>query len=878
MTRAASRHLIAWWLGRALPPAALAGALGDLDEEFITRARTVGRLRAEWWVLREAHSVARAYNRVRRLEHSVSHARLRFAPLRDLGTGLVESLRHLRRAPGYTVLAAGSLGLAVAAIISTAGVTDTILRQSIARSQADRVHRLTSVTTSGATMAFSFPELETVRAALSDSGRIGAVALTPALVRVDDVSAQDLVDVSVGAIHEVLGVRALHGRLLTPEDDQPGRPRVIVVSEAFWRARLFESTDAIGRRVVLNGLDYTVIGVAPTLPSLGFFGVSAAGWIPAATADSLLKRGWRTDPGNRAFVALVKTDPPDSRPVLDGRLATATGDLARAFPEHWRDRRLQVTDGLLVTGNLRRTSTNIASMLSVMAAMLLVVAATNVGGLVFAQASTRRRATAIKAALGARPGTLIMATLAEGALLGALAGVVALALYGWFAQIAQSIPVLPTIALRLDLPWTWGAIGLTAVLSVAAGIATTLIPALSISRRASTRSLDALSTRHSGDLTTSRARRWLLGAQVAATVVLVVCATLFTRSLDAIGDASVGIDIDRIAAFDFDIEPAGVAPDALPALARAALERVRALPVVAGAAMASLAPIDQATPGGDVRAVINSSEVVFRDVTRLTVTPEYFATVGLRRLDGRLFSAIDTLRPVAVVNETLARSLQGAPRFTDLDSGTAYEVIGIVSNAKYRTLNEPAQPHFYTAASPGFHMALLVRAAGDPAGLFDDVQQALDQTGPGIQGFFPRTGRDHLRPVLLPTLVSAGVARALGMIAGGLATLGLFGLLSWIVQSRRQEWGLRVAIGASPADLRRLVIRYAWQAAWPGSLVGLAAATAVAWLLRGQVFGLTVLDPVLLTIVPVMVIGVVLVASWLPARRATRVSATELLR
>lgn len=873
MTRAASRHLIAWWLGRALPPGTVAGALGDLDEEFITRAATVGRVRAEWWMVREALSVVRAYRQVRRVE-----ARPRLALVRDLGDGLVESLRHMRRAPGYALMATGSLGVAIAAIISTAGITDTILRQPIARSQAERVHRLSSAITSGQSQAFSFPELEAVGAALSGSAQIGAVALTPALMRVDDASAQDLIDVSVGAVHDVLGVSAVRGRLLTRDDDRPGRPRVLVVSEAFWREKLFASDTAVGRVVVINGLDYTVVGVAPTVPSLGFFGVSAAGWVPAATADSLLTRGWRTDPTNRAFVALLKTDTPRLSPEVDGRLVTAATDLARVFPERWRDRRLLATEGLLVTGNLRRTSTLIASLLSVMAALLLVVAATNVGGLVFAQASTRRRAIAIKAALGARRATLVMGTLAEGALLGVFAGLIALALYGWFAQLAQSIDILPTVTLRLELPWTWRVAGLTALLSVTAGVVTTLMPALSVSRLASTRSLDALSSRQSSDMTTGRARRWLLGAQVAATVVLVVSATLFTRSLGAIGGTSVGIDIDRLAAFDFDIEPTAVPPEALPALARSALDRVRALPAVAGVAMASRAPVDQSTPAGDVRAIIHSAEAVLRDVTRLEVTVEYFNTVGLRRLDGRLFTPADASRPVAVINDTLARRLQGATAFTDLGSGMSYQVIGVVSNAKYRTLNEPAQPHFYSAVAPRFHMAMLVRAHGDPAALFADVQRTLDLTGPGVQGFFPRTGRDHLRPILLPALVSAGVARSLGMLAWGLASIGLFGLLSWLVQSRRQEWGLRMAIGASPMDVRRLVIRHAWQAAWPGTLVGLAATTVVVWFARGQIFGLTVLDPVVLTIVPALIGGIVLVASWLPAQRATRISVTELLR
>jgi hypothetical protein len=319
-----------------------------------------------------------------------------------------------------------------------------MLGRPVAHQEPERVLRLTSTTTSATSLPFAFPELDAVRAHLGPSDALAAVALTPALLRVGDATSQDLIDVSVGAIHDVLGVRALRGRLLAANDDLPGRPRVLVVSEQYWRTRLFGADDVIGRQVMVNGLDYTVVGVAPTVPSLGFFGVSAAGWVPASGADSLLNPGWRTNPDDRAFIALIKLHQatPAALASLESALGRATGELAERLPDRWRERRLEAAEGLLVTGSLRGTSIVIASLLSAMAALLLVVAATNVGGLVFAQAAARRRATAIKAALGARPGTLVVGTLIEGLVLGVLAGVVALALYLWFAGLAQ----------RIDLP------------------------------------------------------------------------------------------------------------------------------------------------------------------------------------------------------------------------------------------------------------------------------------------------------------------------------------------------------------------------------------------------------------------------------------------
>jgi hypothetical protein len=354
----------------------------------------------------------------------------------------------------------------------------------------------------------------------------------------------------------------------------------------------------------------------------------------------------------------------------------------------------------------------------------------------------------------------------------------------------------------------------------------------------------------------------------------VVLAALFTRSLDAMHAAPIGVDVDRLVAFDLDIEPPGIEPARMRALVAEAVTRVRALPGVSGAAMAGRAPVDASTPSGAVRI----GQARLPDVTRLDVSDGYFEAVGLPRVSGRAFSLADTGLPVAIVNETLAARMDGESGFVDEVSGRRLTVVGVAQDSRYRSITEGPQPHFYVPVAPAFHMALLVRAAGDPAQLVPTVQRALDATGPGIQGFFPRTGREHLRADLLTTSAAAFMARLLGVVAAALAAVGLYGVLLWLVQVRRGEIGLRMALGASASEVRRFVIAQALASAWPGVVAGAAIALTAAWTLRSQWYGVGLLDPVVVLAVVGVQAAMIVVATWIPARRATRISPTELLR
>jgi predicted permease len=376
----------------------------------------------------------------------------------------------------------------------------------------------------------------------------------------------------------------------------------------------------------------------------------------------------------------------------------------------------------------------------------------------------------------------------------------------------------------------------------------------------------------------------LVSAQVCLSLTLVVGATLFTRSLDALATVDVGFPRDRLVALDFDVEPTQLAISELPALAQEALTRVSQLPDITSAAMANRAPIDQSTPGVEVRARAGDTATI-GDVGFYLATDRYFETVGLAIVAGRAFTASEARSgaDVVIVNETLAERLwprgDAAERSLYLVAeARTVRVVGVARNSKYRTLSESARPHLYRPTPPTLGLTLLARTSGDPYQTLGMIQRTLDGVGPGLVGFFPRTLDDHLAIDLLPTRAAARAATALGALALILSTAGLYGLVAWFVELRRREIGVRMALGASPSSVRSLIVRQALRTAIPGMVAGLMLASIFAIVTRSALFGVQPLDPIALGVGLAALAVVVGSASYLPSRRATRVDPASALR
>jgi putative ABC transport system permease protein len=866
------RSMLAW----SLPNRIAAEAADDLFEEHRRLRQTRGSITAAVFLVREATALVGAF-----LSAAISRFIRSLALVRR---DLAHAVRAVMRRPGSTLGAMLMLAAGLAAVAASSGLASALLFRPISTRYPDEVRRLASSDRTGRTrLAFSEIELEQVRANLPDSATIATANLQPAVLRIGDTNFQMLAEVTGGRYFDAVGLGMAMGRPLLDADAAAGAPPLIVISERLWRRRFAHDPSVLGTDIRLNGRAFTIVGVTAGTNMSSLLGGSVDAWITLAHADAMLDRSWRTNPDNRWWTTFVRADA-SSAAEVDAALERATAALAARLPDPWRDRLLITVAGTVLAGSQRGAAVTLSLVLTLFAALILVAAAANVGGLFLAAAAADRGRAAIQLAIGSGRLGILRRHLIEGGLIGAGAGAAALGLYAAVRIQLAEVALLPTLSLTIDLPFDLHVIAMTLSAGVLVGSLLALGPALWMTRLDVARTLRDGSGGSCGGAGLPRARRILVTAQVGISITLLAGATLFARSLETLDTLDIGFPREGLIALDFDLEPSAPAVSMLPALAREALDRAQAVPGVVAAAMSNRAPIDSSTPGVSVQ-LPGSTAPPMDDVTFYFATERYFDTVGVPIVRGRGFTADEVSREVdvAVVNETIASRLwpdgDVLERAIVLQpQGRTLRVVGIARDSKYRSLSEEPRPHLYLPTAPNFSRALLVRTQDDPRRTMLAVQAALDLVGPGVVGFFPRTLDDHLAIDRLPTHAAARAAAVLGGFALLLSAAGLYGIVMWFVEVRRREIGVRVALGASVNDVRRLVVRQAAIAAAPGLAIGLVMAIALTSLGRSLFVGIGVVDPTSLLLGILTLAAIVIVASYLPSRRATQVDPVIVLK
>lgn len=876
-------RLVRSLLARALPDRIAGDAADDLLEDHRRLREARGSLAAALFLVGEAASLVGAFLAAGMSRFVRSLAMVR----RDLA----HAIRAVMRRPASSLGAMLMLAAGLAAVAASSGLAATLLFRPISTRYPDEVRRLASADRTGRTrLAFSEVELEQIRGSLPDTAIVATANLQPVVLRIGDTDSQLLAEVTGGRYFDVIGLGMSQGRPLVEADAAAGAPPLIVISERLWRRRFARDPSVLGTDIRLNGRGFTIVGVTAGASTSSLLGGSVDAWITLAHADAMLDRSWRTNPDNRWWTTLVRIpgsairDPRAGGAELSAALERATVAVAARLPDSWRERKLITLPGTLLAGSQRNAAVTLSLVLSVFAVLILVAAAANVGGLFLAAAAADRGRAAIQLAVGSGRLGILRRHLIEGGLIGATAGVAALALYAGIRIRLADVALLPTLTLRLDLPLNLDVIAITISAGVLVGSLLAFGPALWITRLDVAQTLRDGSGRSTGGAGLSRARRVLVAAQVAISITLLAGATLFARSMATLDTLDVGFARDGLLAMDFDLEPSAPAASMLPALAREALNRANAVPGVVAAAMSNRAPVDSSTPAVSVE-LPGSTARPTDDVTFYLATERYFETVGVRLLQGRGFTPDEVAREgaVVVVNETLAgrmwpdgdvleRALVLQPE------GRVVRVVGVARDSKYRSLSEERRPHLYLPTAPAFSRALLIRTQDDPRRAILAVQSALDRVGPGIVGFFPRTFDDHLAIDMLPTRAAARAAAILGVLALILSAAGLYGIVMWFVEVRRREIGVRVALGASANDVRRLIVGQAVMAGAPGLVLGLLMALALTVFGQSLFVGIGAVDPMSLLLGSATLGVIVLAASYLPSRRATQVDPVIVLR
>jgi len=804
------------------------------------------------------------------------------------------AVRLLTRQPGFAAIAMATLAIGIGASATLFSLADALLLQPLPVPDPDRVVRV-----------FTYRDGNSRYADGADlaNGSVTLAGLEATQSAVFSFRADGAPETAHGRLvssgfFEVLRLVPQAGRLLRPDDEGAGADVPIVISDRFWRRRFDRDPGVVGRAVSVNGVSATIVGVAPP----GFIGVLeplvADLWVPASALVA-----WRPDAD-----LMSRTDPPLTFHLI-GRLAPGAtlagaqaevsaigGRLAQAFPDTNRDRTFTVYPAGRLVPFLRQAFAGFVALLMGVTLIVLVIACVNLANLLLARAVARRREVGVRLSLGAGRARLVRQLLTENLIVAGLGGAGGVLLAVWATRAASAMSLPTPVPLALDLAVDARVLFFALAASALTVLVFGLAPALQASRVDLVPALKAEGG--GGGFRRSKVRAAFLVSQLALSALLLVAAGLLVQSLRHAETIDLGFDVDRLLTFSLELDALGADPAARQLAYSGMVETIERVPGVASAAMAAIVPLTLSRTNG---YVLRAGEPIpDRETLRAShrtefnrVGPGYFATMGIPLVTGREFTDRDGdgAPPVVIVNETFARrfwpdeSALGKRvmdyRGEDKSPGPAAEVIGVVGDAKYASVGEGPTAFLYRpfGAAAGREASVLVRAAGPVTPvLLPAIREAVADAYPGLPIFAASTMTEATSVSLVPLRLAGGLAGALGVVALTLAVIGVYGVLSVLVRQRTRELGIRVAVGARPRDVIRLVLRQslAWTAA--GLVVGLALAVVATRVLSSLLYGVSPTDPLTFAGVSAILVAAIVAASVVPARRATKVDPVTALR
>ncbi|HSN85646.1 MAG TPA: ABC transporter permease, partial [Thermoanaerobaculia bacterium] len=680
-----------------------------------------------------------------------------------------------------------------------------------------------------------------------------------------------------------LGAKPRLGRLFTAEDDVPGGSWVAVISERMWRQSFAADPGILGRTLRLNGQSLTVVGVVPGRFRDTLAGLSVDVWVPMVTSAEPLQADLRQR-GHRDLLLLGRLRPGAKIADAEAQMQSVATRLRQSDPETNGDRGFQAVSAeeAGVHPRIRGVLSILGVFLTVVAGIVLVIACLNLANLLLARAWGRQREVAIRLAVGATRKRLLRQLLVESFLLALLGGTAGLLLALWTTGLIRQFRPPEQIPIALDVNIDLRVAGFTLLLSLGTGLLFGLAPALTATRPDLTTSIKIQGARSRGRRRLAL-RNLLVVAQVAVSIVLLVGAALFLRSLSRLQGIDPGFDTRNVLLVSLDLKEQGYDPErATPFLANL-LDRVRSLPGVRGASVAATVPLGFERKEAAIQ--VPNRPGIEEKLSCNLVSPDYFRVLGIPLLRGRDFSLQDRRdRPgVAIVNEALAQRYWPGQdvvgkRFTA--SGDKYEIVGLVKTTKYRFLGEAPSPYFYIPLSQSDSKVvnLHVRTESEPLQLAGPVRRAIESVDPRFQGLDATTLGDQVAFALLPRRVGGVIFIVSGLLALGLACIGIYGMISCSVRQRLAEMAIRMSVGAEARDILRLVLRESMSLVAIGIGLGLLIAFPLMTVVGSILDGVSSAAPLSFVSVIVLLTSAALVATYVPARRATRVDPMTTLR
>ena len=847
----------------------------------------------EWqWLSRSDSGVLGRATLVRRAAGALRHAfwlRRHVRRLEMISHDLRYGWRQMLRRPGVTSAAVLTLGLGIGANVMMYSGLDGRLRGLVpGAADADRLVALNGVWGTRNTLNTSYQDFLDLRerrpATIED---LFVYTLVPLNMRIDGAPMRVFGEVVSGNYFDVLGVRPALGRMfLRDEGTTPNRYPVVVFSYNFWQRRFAGDPSAVGRTVTLNGRAFTVVGVA----AKGFRGaepyLNLDLWVPVVMQPSLTAGGDRLSVrGNHWLEAMVRLKPgvPIARAQADLNIVAA--DLGRMYP-------VDSFPGVQLYELWRAPSMGGAAVTAVMgiqlavAAIVLMIACANVANLLLASAATRQRETAVRLTLGASRGRLVQQLLTESTLLAAAGGITGLLFAYWTKDLAKAFA--PPAPLPIDIePRLNGVVLLFgAAITIATAFVFGLVPALQGSQASVITALKEAASGATAPPRRARLRHALVVAQVALSLLLLVSAGLFIRTLVNAQSVDPGFSLRNGLLASIDLQASGYDTAHGRAFQQQLVTRVRDVPGIEAASIAQRLPLGFGS-SGDMTVTVEGYTPAPNEEMHVyynRVGPAFFATMGIGIVQGREFSERDgDTRDVTVINETLARRYfpgRGAIGGRIHVGERALEVVGIARDGKYSSVSEPPRPFMYLPLQQWYRpdVVLIARTAGDPSARVAALQAAVHTLDPSLPLFDVRTVAEHLEVSVFMQRMIATLLGGFGGLALLLAVVGLYGVIAAIAAQRTTEIGMRMALGATRGDIVALVLRQGCSMTMAGVAVGLAAAFALTRLFRSLLVGVTATDTVSFIATTLLLVVVALLACYVPARRAAAVDPLQALR
>ncbi len=800
---------------------------------------------------------------------------------------LTFTFRRLAKSPGFVAASVLSIALGIAANSTIFSMVSRFVLRPAPVGDPASLLALHTMQRGECCNQFTWPLFNDVREqAKSFSGLAAYYELIPASVGGHGDPERVWGQAATTNFFDVAQLRLPLGRgFLVGEE----RAAVAVIGYGLWQTRFGADSAILGKSVTLSGRPFTVVGVAPQ----GFHGLDqilfTQFWIPLGNTDLLLPNVTNFNSRNYNWLAVTgRLRPGVSRTQASTELDVIARRVAQAHPVAEKDRAFRFEPAGSLPPRDRAAVLFFLGALTIVVLLVLLIACANLANLLLAQASGRRKEMAVRLALGATRADLMRQMLAESVLLALGGGLLGVFLSLWATSALSALHLPAPVPLDLSISVDWRTLLYNFILSAGTGLVFGIAPAWLAASPVIVRALK-------GEDTLARpGRPWTLRnilviAQISISLVLLCITGLFLRSLDSAGSINIGFRSTGVVMMSVDPRLHGYSAERTAQFLNLLRSRIATLPGVVSVACTDVVPLSMGNRSDSFTAEGAPPAPEGRSVDLYMATPGYFATLGIPRLAGRDFAEDNATQPkVAVVNETFVK--QVFPRDNPLGrtvtgGGLSYRVIGVVKDIKSRTLGEDLRPVLFRSLSQSVDSdpsmmgySVLVRSSGDASAVKLAMRREIGSLDPTLAVFNAETMEQHFRNALfLPRLAGIlfGIFGGIGLL---LASVGLYGVMSYATSRRTHEIGIRMALGARTGAVQRSILRQGMLLATIAVALGLAAAWGLTRFAASFLYGIRPHDAATFTLVPVLLLGIALLACWIPARCAARVDPLTALR